>query len=305
MDLNHFSDHFAEGGIKSAGMDDLINQIKQGGVKLKSTRPLGSVGKKASEGEVVAKEKPADAVQEMKSILATMKRGRHGRLKPSAISQELKSRSTKTKKKEKRESVEEKEDGQMTDETVGVSNGVHSNADMDTPTTVTTLRKEGTASTTTVTLRKESSPFSTAATLQKEYSPERKENCEEEIYSKSKDEDPPRLSKSVYDSEESTNSSYNGMGVHESTPTPDPTPEKNITTANASYTLKLSNSCFVEDNSSREATPPAPTLRKSEERASVGSEEEGSSTSSLRPSPPRAVTSTTIFLRTSRSPSQE
>lgn len=303
MDLNPFPDYLAEGGIKSAGMDDLINQIKQGGVKLKSTRPLGSVGKKASEGEVVAKEKPADAVQEMKSILATMKRGRHGRLKPSAISQELKSRSTKTKKKEKRESVEEKEDSQIADETVGVSNGVHSNADMDTPTTV---RKEGTESTTTVTLRKERSPFSTVTTLQKECSPERKENCEEEIsYSKSKDKDPPRLSKSVYDSEESTNSSYNGMGVHESTPTPDPTPEKNITTANASYTLKLSNSCFVEDNSSREATPPAPSMRKSEERASVGSEEEGSSTSSLRPSPPRAVTSTTIFLRTSRSPSQE
>lgn len=295
----------AEGGIKSAGMDDLINQIKQGGVKLKSTRPLGSVGKKASEGEVVAKEKPADAVQEMKSILATMKRGRHGRLKPSAISQELKSRSTKTKKKDKRESVEEK-DSQIADETVGVSNGIHSNADIDTPTTVTTNRKESTASPTTVTLRKESSPCSRVITLQKEYSPERKENCEEDIsYFKSKNEDPPRLSKSVYDSEESTNNSYNGMGVHESTPTSDPTPEKNITTANTSFTLKLSNSCFVEDNSSREATPPAATLRKSEDRASVGSEEEGSSTSSLRPSPPRAVTSTTIFLRTSRSPSQE
>ena len=67
-------------------MDDLINQIKQGGVKLKSTKShsVGSISKKP---EMEEKEKPADAVQEMKSILATLKRGRHGRLKPSEISQ--------------------------------------------------------------------------------------------------------------------------------------------------------------------------------------------------------------------------
>lgn len=84
-------------------MDDLINQIKQGGVKLKSTKShsVGSITRKPDNDE---KEKPPDAVQEMKSILATMKRGRQGRLKPSEISQGSKFRT----KNEKGESASSK-----------------------------------------------------------------------------------------------------------------------------------------------------------------------------------------------------
>lgn len=82
---------------KGSGMDDLINQIK-GGVKLKSTKSL-SVGSISRKPDTDEKEKPPDAVQEMKSILATMKRGRHGRLKPSEISQGSKFR-TKNEKGE-------------------------------------------------------------------------------------------------------------------------------------------------------------------------------------------------------------
>ncbi|XP_045103403.1 shootin-1-like isoform X2 [Portunus trituberculatus] len=88
---------------KGCGMDDLINQIKQGGVKLKSTKShsVGSISKKPDNDE---KEKPPDAVQEMKSILATMKRGRQGRIKPSEISQGSKFRT----KNEKGESTSSK-----------------------------------------------------------------------------------------------------------------------------------------------------------------------------------------------------
>lgn len=92
-----------DSAAKGCGMDDLINQIKQGGVKLKSTKShsVGSISRKPDTDE---KEKPPDAVQEMKSILATMKRGRQGRIKPSEISQGSKFRT----KNEKGESASSK-----------------------------------------------------------------------------------------------------------------------------------------------------------------------------------------------------
>ncbi|CAL4066361.1 unnamed protein product [Meganyctiphanes norvegica] len=93
----------APGGLmkkKSDAMGDLISQLKSGGIRLKQTqRPFMSAGKKKDS------EKPADAVQEMKSILSTMKRGRAGRLRPSAISEESKSR---TKPKDKEEDKSER-----------------------------------------------------------------------------------------------------------------------------------------------------------------------------------------------------
>jgi len=92
-------DSAASGGD---AMGDLINQLKTGGIRLKQTqRPFMSSGKKKESG------KPDDAVQEMKSILSTMKRGRAGRLRPSTVSEESKARSKpKEKDEEKPERVE-------------------------------------------------------------------------------------------------------------------------------------------------------------------------------------------------------
>ena len=83
--------------VKEAGqgdaMSDLIDQIKKGGIQLKQTRRFalgGTYYKKPAEPEpmqtIKIKKKPDNAVQEMKSILAGMKKTK-GRVRPSAISQ--------------------------------------------------------------------------------------------------------------------------------------------------------------------------------------------------------------------------
>lgn len=210
------------------GMDDLINQIKQGGVKLKATKPfcLGYSSKKAS-GEVA--DKPADAVQEMKSILATMKRGRAGRLRPSAVSQEAKKNTSKKNKKDKDKKAEEESDEKPpppSEEEVSPRDGEDSGKGAS-----------------------------------KEASPKAEESPEPEGSSPEKEEEEggsPR-------------------------------------TAEASFTLRLhaTGGHDADESSSREATPPCSSGRDSEERDSG------------RPSPGRAVSSTTIFLKSSRSPSEE
>ncbi|XP_037805027.1 protein enabled homolog [Penaeus monodon] len=217
------------GSKPGGGMDDLINQIKQGGVKLKATKPfcLGYSSKKAS-GEVT--DKPADAVQEMKSILATMKRGRAGRLRPSAVSQEAKKNTSKKNKKDKdtdkRAEEDEKPPPPPSEEEAGPKDGEDSGKGAS-----------------------------------KEASPKAEESPEPEGSSPEKEEEEggsPR-------------------------------------TAEASFTLRLhaAGGHDADEGSSREATPPCSSGRDSEERDSG------------RPSPGRAVSSTTIFLKSSRSPSEE
>lgn len=247
-------------------MDDLINQIKQGGVKLKSTKPF-SLGCPNKKTDPEVKEKPVDAVQEMKSILATMKRARHGRLKPSAISQESKSRTTKGKK--------EKIDSISSDKTTSVeetrqSVGVDPNS----------VVVEG---------------FSTPQT--KENSPVTDMNSKEESMT-SKDENTNLFEhyKTVEDTTSANIRTTKNNAIKDiSRVRNTTTPSEDITSASASYTLKLINTCHGENEcSSRETTPPITgRSEKSEERENS------------RPSPARAISSTTIFLRSSRSPSQE
>lgn len=83
-------------------MDDLIDQIKRGGIQLKQTRgnflrkTHSEAGAEPSRPPARSQaKKPSNAVQEMKNILATMKRSRSGRLKPSSVSQESRARAKK------------------------------------------------------------------------------------------------------------------------------------------------------------------------------------------------------------------
>lgn len=220
-------------------MDDLINQIKKGGVKLKSTKShsIGGISRKPDTEE---KEKPADAVQEMKSILATMKRGRHGRLKPSEISQGSKFR-TKPKK-EKSESEPQKENK------------------MD----ILNIKDDNSASSTSTYSTTEDS---TALNNQAELNLKKEEEAD-------------NVSNILY---------RRGSSIEESFPSKEPSPSKE-----ASNTSKLTyHTMGEEDSSSREVSPPVPWQRRSEEKESS------------RPSPGRVVTTTTIFLRNSPSPSQD
>lgn len=89
-------------------MSDLIAQIKSGGIQLKQTKRFAVGGTYFVKNTPVQdtpiprkeKKKPDNAVQEMKSILAGMKKTR-GRVKPSAISQ--------IKQEEKMQEEEEQE----------------------------------------------------------------------------------------------------------------------------------------------------------------------------------------------------
>lgn len=249
---------FPDTSGKGSGMDDLINQIKRGGVKLKSTKSYSTGGpsKKADNEE---KEKPADAVQEMKSILATMKRGRHGRLKPSEISQGSKFR-TKVKNEE-------------SDSQKGIKTETPSVRTEDPSCTVTNgnvaSQSKGNTHITNTT------QHSTADTNQT-------------VAQGGKEEETDKYNDSVY---------RGGSSVEECFPSKEVSVTPSLdtdTTASASYTLRLTCPSAGEDEcSSREATPPNPGPRTSEEQEGI------------RPSSGRAVTTTTIFLRNSQSPAQD
>lgn len=252
-----YSIFIPEKGVRGGGMDDLINQIKQGGVKLKSTKPF-CAGTPSKKTETVGKEKPTDAVQEMKSILATMKRSRHGRVKPSAISQEAKSRTTKPKKKADKTKAEE-----------------------------------------TVTANEEASKNETEsseAPPTSENSPAVDTNSvEEPSTSKSDNINSEEHTRETEDTTTGDNTNEDNSNTAEDTPAEKETPKDTETTINTSYTLQLRCSYAGEDeSSSREATPPATSNGDHTEEKDNG-----------RPSPARAISSTTIFLRNSRSPSQD
>ena len=76
--------------VSAGGMDVLIEQIKKGGIQLKQTSSGNNFlrkyqhSKKPKESETEASQS-GDAVQEMKNLLATMKRSRSGRVRPSAM----------------------------------------------------------------------------------------------------------------------------------------------------------------------------------------------------------------------------
>lgn len=238
-----FSDTSGKGG-----MDDLINQIKKGGVKLKSTKSH-SIGGISRKPDVEEKEKPADAVQEMKSILATMKRGRHGRLKPSEISQGSKFR-TKTKK-EMSESAPEKENKT---EVLSIKDENPNNSITNENSTPSTFPIN-------------SSEESTALNNQTEINLKKAEEAD-------------KVSNNLY---------RRGSSVEESFPSKEPSPSQEAT-----YTPKSTCPSVEEnDRSSREVTPPV-LRQRSEDKDS-----------SSRLSQGRIVTTTTIFLRNSQSPSKD
>lgn len=224
------------------GMDDLINQIKKGGVKLKSTKSH-SIGGISRKPDVEEKEKPADAVQEMKSILATMKRGRHGRLKPSEISQGSKFR-TKTKK-EKSEFAPEKENKT---EFLGMKDENPNNSITNENSTPSTFPINPTEDSTVL-------------------------NNQTEMNLK-KTEEADTVSNNLY---------RRGSSVEESFPSKE-----------ASNTPKFTCPSVGEnDHSSREVSPPV-LRQRSEDKDN-----------SSRLSQGRVVTTTTIFLRNSQSPSKD
>lgn len=228
-------------------MDDLINQIKKGGVKLKSTKSH-SIGGISRKPDVEEKEKPADAVQEMKSILATMKRGRHGRLKPSEISQGSKFR-TKTKK-EKSESAPEKENKT---EVLGIKDENPNNS---------TTNENSTSSTFPINPTEDSTAL----------------NNQTEINLKKAEE-----------ADTVSNIHRRGSSIEESFPSKEPSPSQE-----ASNTPKFTCPTVGEnDCSSREVSPPV-LRQRSEDKDS-----------SSRLSQGRVVTTTTIFLRNSQSPSKD
>lgn len=97
-------------------MDDLIDQIKRGGIQLKQTGG-GFLRKKkpnAGVGPLIGPREPnippSNAVQEMKSILATMKRSRSGRLRPSTVSEESKALSKRLESNNTSKSTEGEEE---------------------------------------------------------------------------------------------------------------------------------------------------------------------------------------------------
>lgn len=230
-------------------MDDLINQIKKGGVKLKSTKSH-SIGGISRKPDVEEKEKPADAVQEMKSILATMKRGRHGRLKPSEISQGSKFR-TKTKK-------ENGESGPQKGNKIENLGTKDENAD-------NSINNENSSEPTT---------YSTNAMLDSDA-----QNNQAEVTKKPEEAD--TISNIL---------SRRGSSIEERFPKKEPSPSHE-----ASPTPKFTRpSVGEEDSSSREVSPPVLRNRRSEEKESGSRHSQG-----------RVVTTTTIFLRNSQSPSKD